>query len=74
MEYFGLLVEFLFLCLGLYLYLFAVGKVKSGDEAAQKKAEAFRQKNMIWLRPAALALTAIMAVNLYIHIRQMMAG
>ncbi|MCG8330199.1 MAG: hypothetical protein MI974_21045 [Chitinophagales bacterium] len=71
MEYLGLIFEFIFLGMGIYLYLFSIGKMQAGTEEARKKAEAFREKNG-WLRFAAMALTAIMAVNIYLHIMQLM--
>lgn len=71
MEYVGLIVELFFLVLGLYLYLFAIGKLSASEETARRRAEAFRQKNGSWLRILALALMAVMAVNIYLHIIQM---
>lgn len=73
MEYLGLLVEFIFLLGGIYLYLFAIGRIQVKDEASRRKAEQFRQQNGTWLRLAALALTAIMLVNFVIHISQLFA-
>ena len=69
-EYIGLLFEIIFLILGVYVYLFFIGKVQAKDPQAREKAEAFRQKNG-WLRYAALALVAIMLVNVYLHIAQL---
>jgi len=57
MEFLGLLFEFLFLAIGIYLYLFAVGKVSTSDPKARLRAEAFRTKNGRWLRPLSLALS-----------------
>ncbi|NNE28300.1 MAG: hypothetical protein HKN16_01600 [Saprospiraceae bacterium] len=72
MEVFGFLFEFMFLGLGIYLYLFALGKIKSKDAERAAKAEEWRQKNHGWLRLAALALIAICAVNIFMHIRQIL--
>jgi len=68
MEYGGLIFEILFLGLSIYLYLFAIGVFKSKDPSRQKKSEAFRQSNGWWLRLLALAVAAIMAVNIYLHL------
>lgn len=74
MEYLGLFVEFLLLLAGVYLYLFAIGRLKFKEEATRQRAEQFRTQNGTWLRLAALALMAIMVVNIIAHISQLMAG
>jgi ABC-type nickel/cobalt efflux system permease component RcnA len=71
MDYAGLILEVVFFVLGLYLYLFAIGKLKASEQKARLRAETFRQKNEKWLRIIALALMAVMAVNIYLHILQM---
>ena len=71
MEYAGLLFEFLFLFLGIYLYLFSIGKFSSKNAEVSKKSEAFRKENKGWMRILALALIAIMMVNIYIHLMQL---
>ena len=71
MDYLGLLFELVFLALGVYLYLFSIGKMSSKDPETQKKAEAFRQNNKSWLRIASLLLIAIMTVNIYLHILEL---
>ncbi len=71
MDIFGLLFELLFLAMGIYLYLFSIGKVTAKNEAARERGEAFRQKNGWWLKYLSLALIAIMVVNIYLHITQM---
>lgn len=71
MEYLGLFFEFLFLALGVYLYLFAIGKISSKDPQARRRAEEFRQRNGRWIRLLSLALIAIMIVNIYLHILQL---
>ena len=73
MEYFGLLIELLFLAMGIYIYLFATGRLRSDDEQAQKRAEAFRRRNGTWMRIAALLLIALMAVNICLHVMQLLA-
>lgn len=67
-EYVGLIFELLFLALGIYLYLFARGIVKFKDPKAREKADAFRQQNHVWMRLLALALIAIMGLNVGIHL------
>ena len=59
----GLITQLLFLALGVYVYLFSRGLVRFGDEAARKRAEAFRKENAGWMRILGLALAAIMLVN-----------
>lgn len=73
MEYFGLILEFLFLALGIYLYLFTRGLLKSKDPVMQEKAEAFRQKNAGWMRLLSLALIAVMTLEIILHIRDLMS-
>ncbi len=70
MEYLGLIFEFLFLGAGVYLYLFASGKLKSRNIAVSEKSEAFRASNGGWLRILSLALMAIMIINIILHIQQ----
>ncbi len=68
MEYLGLLVELLFFALGLYLYLLVRGFVRPGNEEQARRLDAFRQKNGWWLRVLSLALMAVMAANIYLHL------
>jgi hypothetical protein len=74
MEYIGLLFEALFLIFGIYVYLFARGIVRSRNPELQKKAEAFRSANALWLRLVGLAIIAIMGLNLFLHIQQLLSG
>jgi hypothetical protein len=74
MEYLGLLSEIFFLAAGIYLYLFAIGRLQFKDAAANARAEAFRKSNAGWMRIAALLLSAIMLVNIFIHLSQLLAG
>ena len=67
-EYAGLIFELLFLGLGIYMYLFATGVVKFKDPAARERAEQFRKQNHVWMRLLALALIAIMGLNVAIHL------
>ncbi len=73
MDYTGLLFEFIFLGMGIYLYLVAVGKVEPKEEQARERSKAFRDKNAKWLRPVSLALVAIMLVNIILHIMDLFA-
>ena len=72
MEYFGLILEFLFLALGIYIYLFVRGVFKVKDPALQAKAEEFRLNNAGWLRLLSLALIAVMTLEIILHIRDLM--
>lgn len=72
MEYLGLLFELVLLIAGVYMYLFARGFLKAKDPELQKKAEAFRSKNAWLLRIGGLALAAVMALNLVLHIRELL--
>ena len=71
MDYLGLLIELLFLAMGVYIYLFSIGRLRSGDEQVQKRADEFRRRNGGWMRIGALLLIAMMAVNITLHIMQL---
>ncbi len=71
MAYLGLLIELLFLAMGVYIYLFSIGRLRSGDEKARKRAEEFRRRNGGWMRITALLLIALMSVNIYLHLVQL---
>ena len=68
MDIVGLAFELLFLCGGIYLYLFSIGRVESADPEKKKQGEDFRAKNK-WLRPVSLAMIAIMSINILFHIK-----
>ena len=70
MEFITLLYELSLLAIGVYIYLFAVGKIQSKDPAMQKKANEFRAKNGTWMRILGLILMAITVFNLALHIMQ----
>ncbi|MCB0619508.1 MAG: hypothetical protein KDC43_12545 [Saprospiraceae bacterium] len=72
MDFLGILFELLFLTLGVYAYLFAIGKITGKDPEQRAKAEAFRQANAWWLRILGLGLSAIMLVNLLLRLLQAM--
>jgi hypothetical protein len=67
MDKLGLITEFLFLGLGIYVYLFATGLILLKNPQAQK----FRDENATLLRYISLALMAIMLVNIALHFKQM---
>ena len=71
MEYTGLIFELIFLAAGIYLYLFAIGKVSTTNPEKKKQSEEFREKNGGWLRILSLALVAIMLVNIVLHIKEL---
>ncbi len=71
MEILGLIFELVFLAMSIYLYLFSIGKVTSPDENLRKKGEAFREKNGTWLRFLSLAMTAIMLINVLLHLKEL---
>ena len=73
MEYIGLLFEVLLTAIGVYVYLFSRGFVRSGNPEAQQKADAFRQSNGWWLRIAGLALMAFMGSTMVIHIKDLLS-
>lgn len=70
----GLIFYLLFFAIGLYLYLFARGLVRFGDEATRARAEAFRKDNATWMRLLGLAVAAIMAANAFFEARALLAG
>ena len=73
MDFLGLIIEFLLLGMGVYFYLFALGRLRFKDPEGQQRADAFREKNGWWIRLGSLALIAIMVVNIFLHIQQMLA-
>ena len=73
MEYLGLIVEILLFALGVYLYLFARGRIRVKDPARQQRMEDFRVQNAGWMRLLGLALAAVMLLNVVIHIQQLIA-
>jgi hypothetical protein len=70
MEYIGLLFEILFLLLGIFVYRLSTGKLKVSD--AQRPAmERFIKENGKIMRILALALMAIMMIEIGLHLYQM---
>ncbi|MBB4077757.1 hypothetical protein GGR28_000358 [Lewinella aquimaris] len=68
----GLVIELLFLALGVYLYLFARGAVKVGKPDTRSRAEEFRRDNATWMRLLGLALAAVMLLNVILHVRELL--
>jgi len=71
-EWIGLLFEIVFLALGVYLYLYALGKVKLPTRRRAQEAERFRLRNQRWLRVLALALRAVFGLNIFLHLRALL--
>ncbi len=69
MSYLGLVFEIIILIGAVYGYLFSIGRFSSKDPEIRKKAEAFRKSNGWWLRIGCLLVIALMAVEIYLHIR-----
>ncbi len=67
MTYLGLIFELLFLAGGIYLYLLTRGMIKT------KGNSSFLEENKTLLRFASLALIAIMLLNIFLHIRDLLA-
>lgn len=72
MEVISLIVELLLLALGVYLYLFSRGMIRSKDPERQKRAETFRKDNALWMRILGLGLAAVMLLNVILHISEML--
>lgn len=70
-SYIGLLTEIAFFCAGIYLYLFAVGRIKYSNFEAEAKAQRIRKENGGMLRLLSLAVVAIMAVNIFLSLRDL---
>jgi|AntRauTorckE5430_2_1112549.scaffolds.fasta_scaffold01125_2 hypothetical protein len=67
----GLIVELFLFLLGLYIYLFARGLVSFGSVEARARAEAFRKDNATWMRLMGLGLAAVMGLNVFFHLREL---
>ncbi|MCB0706229.1 MAG: hypothetical protein KDC34_13000 [Saprospiraceae bacterium] len=68
LDYTGLIFEIVFLAIGVYVYLFARGVISFKDPAARARSEEFRKENGRILRILALALIAVMGMNIAIHL------
>ena len=72
MQLAGLLFELLLFGAGLYIYLFSIGGMKTNNPTLQKKGEEFRRENHRTLRLVALALMAIMFVNIFLSLKELL--
>jgi hypothetical protein len=63
MEYISLIWEMLLLGIAVYLYAYMRGFIKAKTPEQQKKVNEFRKDNA-WMTYAAIALGAIMVINL----------
>jgi len=72
MDYIGLLFEIIFFCAGIALYSFAMGWMKFSSFEAEAKAAKIRRENGGMLRILSLAVVAIMSLNIYLFIRDLM--
>jgi len=70
-EIVGLIIYLFFLGAGVIIYAFSIGKWYPPNPEIKDSAEAFRKNNATWLRIGSLALIAIMAVNVYISLKQL---
>jgi hypothetical protein len=70
MEYIGLLFELIFFAIGFFSYRFAMGKIRF-SASQQPAADSFRKENGGWMRILGLALTAIMSIEIVLHIFQL---
>jgi hypothetical protein len=68
-EYIGLVFEIIFLMLGIWVYRFSTGKIKF-HATQQPLIERFRLENKGWMRITSLLLTAIMSVEIALHLIQ----
>lgn len=73
MGYAGLVIELLFLAFGIYIYLLSRGFVKFGNAETRKRTEEFLTNNASWMRLLALALIAVMSLNVFLHLRDLLA-
>ncbi len=71
-QYMGLLFEVAFFCAGIYLYLFVIGRIKFNSFEAEAKAAKIRRDNGTALRILSLAVVAIMSMNIYLSLRDLM--
>lgn len=69
-EIIGLIIYLFFLGAGVIVYAYSRGKWYPPNPDIKEAAEAFRKKNATWLRIGSLALIAIMALNCYISLKE----
>lgn len=66
----GLILELIFLAIGLYLYLFARGFIRAKNADPDSPSETFRRENKGWMRVMGLLLAALMLVNIVLRFLQ----
>lgn len=69
----GLVIQLVFLAIGLYLYLFSRGLIRFGSEELRERSEYFRRDNAGWMRVLGLALAAVMLANIVIGLMEVSA-
>ncbi|MBK8877781.1 MAG: hypothetical protein IPN74_04315 [Haliscomenobacter sp.] len=72
MQILGLLFEVVLFAAACYLYFFSIGALPSKSGKHPTAVETFRRENSRWLRLLSLALMAIMFVNIFISLRELM--
>lgn len=73
MEQLGFVFELLLLALGVYMYLFARGVIKTKDPERKERVDAFRKNNAGWMRLLGLALAAVMLLNVVVRVKVWMS-
>ncbi len=69
MEYLGLAFEIIFFGIGLYVYMIARGLVKVEDPSLKKQFDLLKERYGTLIRILALALCAVMFLNIVLHIQ-----
>ena len=72
MQYLALLFELLILAFGVYVYLFATGKLNAKNGEVNQKAEEFRKENSGWMRILSLLLIALMSIEIFLNVMSML--
>ncbi|NJC24787.1 hypothetical protein [Neolewinella antarctica] len=67
----GLILEIVLFAAGVYLYLFARGAIKFSNAEAKARTTEFREENKTWMRLLGLALAAVMAINIVVHLTEL---
>lgn len=72
-EYVGLFFEVLFFLIGLYVYMLSRGLVKVQDPSLAKQFHSLKKRYGVLIRIISLALTAVMFMNIVLHIKALWA-
>ena len=70
-EIIGLVFYLIFLGTGVITYAFSRGLWYPPNPEIRQSAEAFRKKNASWLRIGAIAIIAIMSLNIYLSLKEL---